>query len=184
MNAIAKLLRDLPPDEVAYYEDEVDIHLNPKIGPDWMVCGQQKEVATPGKNEKRYLAGAQSVGGKEMVWVEGEWKNSMLFIRLLWELVQRHPDAKVIHVILDKYSIHHTQQVATTLKTAQGQRIKLHFLPPYCPDHNRIESTWEDLHANVTRNHRCKSMEALMQNVHSYLRRRNQEMRDEYETAV
>jgi len=43
---------------VAVYEDEVDIHLNPKIGLDWMGLGQQKEVVTPGKNVKRYLAGA------------------------------------------------------------------------------------------------------------------------------
>ena len=184
LNAIQKLLGNLPPDEVAYYEDEVDIHLNPKIGPDWMVRGQQKEVATPGKNEKRYLAGAQSVGGKEMVWVEGERKNSVLFIRLLWELVQRHADAKVVHVILDNYSIHHTQQVKTSLKTPHGQRIKLQFLPPYCPDYNRIERTWQDLHANVTRNHRCKSMEELMQQVHDYLRRRNQETLEQYGMAA
>ena len=184
LNAIKELLGNLPPDEVAYYEDEVDIHLNPKIGPDWMVCGQQKEVETPGKNEKRYLAGAQSVRDKEMIWVEGERKNSILFIRLLWELVQKNPDAKVIHVILDNYSIHHTQQVKATLKTLYGQRIKLHFLPPYCPDHNSIERTWQDLHANVTRNHRCKSMQQLMREVHGYLRRRNREMRQQYRTAA
>ena len=52
----------LPRDEVAVYVDEVDIHLNPKIGPDWMLCGQQKTVLTPGKNEKRYLAGAWMLG--------------------------------------------------------------------------------------------------------------------------
>lgn len=45
-------------DEVAAYEDDVDIHRNPKIGPDWMVRGPQKEVMTPGRNEKRDLAGA------------------------------------------------------------------------------------------------------------------------------
>jgi transposase len=184
LNAIERLLGNLPSDEVAYYEDEVDVHLNPKIGPDWMVCGQQKEVATPGKNEKRYLAGAQNVRGKELIWVEGDKKNSMLFIRLLWELVQKHPKAKMIHVILDNYSIHHTQQVTTTLETPKGQRIKLHFLPPYCPDHNRIERTWQDLHANVTRNHRCKSMEELMQQVHNYLRDRNQELRQQYRMAA
>jgi hypothetical protein len=33
-------MKNLPADEVALYEDEVDIHLNPKIGPDWMVAGQ------------------------------------------------------------------------------------------------------------------------------------------------
>jgi hypothetical protein len=34
------------------------LHLNPKIGLDWMARGQQKEVVTPGQNQKRYLAGA------------------------------------------------------------------------------------------------------------------------------
>jgi transposase len=184
LNVIKELLRNLPAGEVAYYEDEVDIHLNPKIGPDWMVCGQQKEVATPGKNVKRYLAGAQRVSDKKMIWVEGEQKNSMLFIRLLWELAKAHPKAKTIHVVLDNYSIHHTQQVEMTLKTPQGRRIKLHFLPPYCPDHNRIERTWEDLHANVTRNHRCESMKQLMQQVHRYLCRRNQETCEQYRTAA
>jgi transposase len=184
LNAIARLLENLPPGEVAYYEDEVDIHLNPKIGLDWMVPNQQKEVLTPGKNEKRYLAGAQSVLDKKLVWVEAEQKNSMLFIRLLWELVQRHPRARAIHVILDNYSIHHTQQVKTTLETPLGQKIRLHFLPPYCPDDNRIERTWQDLHANVTRNHRCKSMEELMQQVHGYLHRRNQETQQPYRMAA
>ncbi|HBC1013528.1 TPA: winged helix-turn-helix domain-containing protein, partial [Escherichia coli] len=33
-----------------FYEDEVDIHLNPKIGADWQLRGQQKRVVTPGQN--------------------------------------------------------------------------------------------------------------------------------------
>ena len=45
----------------------------------------------------------------------------------------------------------------------------LHFLPPYCPDHNRIERLWQDLHANVTRNHRCVSMDELLLRVRSFL---------------
>jgi transposase len=173
LRAIRKLLDNLPRDEVAYYEDEVDIHLNPKIGPDWMVRGQQKEVETPGQNEKRYLAGAQDVRTGEIIWVERDRKNSILFILLLWELVQRNPKAKVVHVILDNYSIHHTQQVQLTLRTPEGKRIKLHFLPPYCPDHNKIERSWQDLHANVTRNHCCSTMTELMRQVRDYLGRRN-----------
>jgi transposase len=49
----------------------------------------------------------------------------------------------------------------------------LHFLPPYCPDDNKIERVWLDLHANVTRNHRCRSMEELMAQVASFLRAYN-----------
>ena len=54
-----------------------------------------------------------------------------------------------------------------------GDRVVLHFLPPYCPDYNRIERVWLDLHANVTRNHRCKSIEDLMAHVFAFLRAYN-----------
>jgi len=183
LRQIATLLANLPADEVAVYEDEVDIHLNPKIGLDWMVSGQQKEVLTPGKNEKRYLAGAQNSQTGELLW-EGDKKNSLLFIRLLWELTQHYRDAKTIHVILDNYSIHGTQQVELSLQTPEGRRLQLHFLPPYCPDHNKIERTWQDLHANVTRNHACLGMAELMSEVRHYLRRHSKKQLPEYAIAA
>lgn len=170
---IRRLVEQLSPAEVALYEDEVDLHLNPKIGRDWMVPGQQKAVPTPGRNEKRYLAGARNARTGELCIVEGERKNSQLFIGLLGKLAERYRSAPWIHVILDNYTIHSTRQVQLSLQSPEGQRIQLHFLPPYCPDHNPIERTWQDLHANVTRNHRCADMQELMSNVRSYLRHRN-----------
>lgn len=170
----------MPADEVVLYEDEVDIHLNPKIGLDWMVEGQQKEVMTPGQNDKRYLAGAQDAVTDQLIWVEGDKKDSLLFIRLLWELTQHYRNAKKIHEILDNYSIHLTQQVQLSLETPEGRRIELHFLPPYCPDHNRIERAWQDLHANVTRNHTYTTMNELMSEVRRYLRKHHQRKQQEY----
>jgi transposase len=181
---IRELLENLPADEVAVYEDEVDIHLNPKIGLDWMIRGQQKEVETPGQNEKRYLAGAKDARTGELIWVEAEKKTSRLFILMLWELVQHYPAAKKIHLILDNYCIHHTQQVQLSLDTPQGRRIELHFLPPYCPDENKIERTWQDLHAEVTRNHTCSDMQQLMKEVRRFLRSRNQKVLAEYRLAA
>jgi len=184
LSEIRRLVENLPPDEIAVYEDEVDIHLNPKIGLDWMVPGQQKQVLTPGQNQKRYLAGAQNVRTGELLWVEGEKKNSLLFILLLWKLVQHYAKAKAIHVILDNYCIHSTAQVEVSLATAAGQRLHLHFLPPYCPDHNTIERTWQDLHANVTRNHTCADMRQLMKNVRYYLKTRNREKREQHRSTA
>jgi hypothetical protein len=55
-------LRDLvertPASEPVYYSDEVDIHLNPRIGRDWMPRGHRRVVVTPGRNRKHHLAGA------------------------------------------------------------------------------------------------------------------------------
>jgi len=53
-------------------------------------------------------------------------------------------------------------------------RIVLHFLPPYCPDDNKIERcVWRELHANVTRNHKCQDMDELIHEVRRYLARLN-----------
>ena len=52
---IKRLIETLPPEEAVLYEAEVDIHLNPKIGPDYMLPGQQKTVPTPGKIVLRFL---------------------------------------------------------------------------------------------------------------------------------
>jgi transposase len=172
LNAIRSLLTTLPRGDVAFYEDEVDIHLNPKIGLDWMVRGQQKEVVTPGQNVKRYLAGALDVRTGMLTWVEGDRKNSALFIALLERLVAYHAKTAVIYVIVDNYRIHDSKITQVALWKYRG-RVRLHFLPPYCPNENKIERVWEDLHANVTRNHTCANIDRLMAEVRDYLWARN-----------
>jgi transposase len=184
LRAIERLVENLPADEVVLYLDEVDIHLNPKIGPDWTRRGRQKTVLTPGCNQKRYLAGAWNPKTRRLIYVEGERKNSLRFLDLLYKLATKtYPDAERIHIILDNYGIHDSLQVRLALKSAAAEKLKLHFLPPYCPDHNRIERIWKDLHDNVTRNHRCATMEELMTDVRSYLAARNQWRRHTYARA-
>jgi transposase len=173
LNQLQKLVGTLPRRDRIFYEDEVDIHLNPKIGLDWMVSGQQKEVLTPGQNEKRYLAGALDIRTGVVVWVEGERKTSYLFLDLLDQLRKEFADARCLHLILDNYRIHKSDIVFAALGGYLAGKIQLHFLPPYCPDHNKIERLWQDLHANVTRNHRQPTMTKLMEAVRYYLRKRN-----------
>jgi transposase len=175
LNHLKRLIATLPRHERVFYEDEVDVHLNPKIGLDWMGRGQQKDVQTPGKNEKRYLAGALDVRTGKLIWVEGVRKTSYLFLDLLDKLRRTYPNARRLHLILDNYRIHSSTIVAAALGGYLAGKVKLHFLPPYCPDDNRIERVWQDLHANVTRNHRCRDMEHLMDEVRYYLRKRNRQ---------
>ena len=169
LRAIKKILTNLRSDEVAYFEDEVDIHLNPRIGRDWTLRGQQKVVVTPGQNRKRYLAGALAVNGRDLVFVRSERKNSDLFLALLEKLRRHHPRARRIHLVLDNYGIHSSHRVRAYL-AKDGFRFRLLFLPPYSPEHNDIERLWREVHANVTRNHRCTTIDELMRRVTWYLR--------------
>lgn len=155
-------------EEPVLYSDEVDIHLNPKLGRDWMLRGQQRRVVTPGKNKKFYLAGALDVRTGRLHTTGAERKNAALFSQLLRLLARRYCRARRVHLIVDNYGIHSARLTKRTLATLAG-RIVLHFLPPYCPDANRIERVWQDLHANVTRNHRCKTLSQLLENCRRYV---------------
>ncbi|MCA9904585.1 MAG: IS630 family transposase, partial [Anaerolineae bacterium] len=169
LREIRALIENLPENEVALYEDEVDIHLNPKIGRDWMLPGTQRLVVTPGKNEKHYLAGALNAKSGEVHYVNNGRKNGYLFRLMLDELAAQYPKAAKIHVIVDNCSVHSERSVQRDLSEKHGGRIKLHFLPPYCPDHNKIERLWREVHANVTRNHRCGSLRELLAGVYRFL---------------
>jgi len=156
--------------EPVLYSDEVDVHLNPKIGRDWMLPGQQRRIVTPGKNEKFHLAGALDVRTGALHTTGLAHKGAALFCALLRDLANHYRTARRIHLIVDNYGIHSAHMTRRTLDELGG-RIVLHFLPPYCPDANRIERVWQDFHANVTRNHRCKTMKALLGNAREYLNR-------------
>ena len=176
IRGLHRLAAHPPPGAVVLFEDEVDIHLNPKLGYDWMLPGQQKVVVTPGKNAKRYLAGALNPETGRLLWVSGERKTSALFLDLLAHLLDAYPAAAAVHLILDNDGIHRSKAVAAALGS-WAARIRLHFLPPSCPNANRIERVWLDLHAAVTRNHRHTTIADLLTAVDHYLCARNQRTR-------
>jgi len=176
MAMIHALVDALPPTEACVWEDEADLDLNPRIGFDYMLPGTQRRVMTPGKNVKRYLAGAMDARTDRVVWVKADRKNSRLFIELLRKLLAEYAEKQVIHVILDNFSIHSSRQTRAWL-AEHGDKFRLHFLPPYCPDDNRIErKLWREMHANVTINHRCATIEELIGEVTYYLIRHNRQV--------
>ena len=94
-----------------------------------------------------------------------------MFLNLLRALLVVDRSVRRIHLILDNYAIHKSQAVEAFLRTI-GQKIQLHFLPPYCPEENRIERLWRDVHDNITRNHRCTRLQELLDHVCAYLESR------------
>jgi len=166
---IHRMIGGLPPDEAAAWEDEVDIDLNPRIGSDWTLPGRQRVVLTPGKKVKRYMAGALDAKTNRVTWVNGERKNSGLFIALLAKLLEVYADKRLIHLILDNYVIHSSKRTQAWLRE-HGSNPRLHFLPPYCPDDNRTErKVWREVHANGTIDHGYITIDALVAAVSRWL---------------
>ena len=162
---IRYLVENLPKQAALFFADELDINLLPKLGYEWMLRGTQREVETPGQNEKRYLAGALNYLTGKLLHVRGEKKNRFLFINLLEAIDRAYPVRKFtkIYLVVDNYKIHKAQAVVEWL--SKHPRFELVWLPSYCPRANPIERAFGDVHDKCTRHHKRKRLRDLVGDV-------------------
>ena len=171
---LRQVLATLPADEIAVSQAEVDINTNPKIGAMGMRRGQQAEMPTPGTTDKRSLAGSLN-GRTGALLVTAGWptegRSAALFVRHLDDLRWQLRRYRKIHVICDQARLHDCQLVWQYLEQ-WGHRLALHSLPTYSPDTNPIERVWWHLHEEITRCHRCQTMDELLDVVFAWLQHR------------
>ena len=169
LEEIQELLAALPENETAVFQDEVDVHLNPKIGSCWMLKGEQAEVVTPGDNIKRHLAGSLVWRtGTLLVSPAGTRRNAELFVAHLDDLRRRLRGFRMIHVICDNASFHNCRKVREYLEM-WDHRLQIHYLPKYAPETNPIERIWWCMHETLTRNHRCQEIDQLLNNIYTWV---------------
>jgi transposase len=169
--AIRLAVETLRPRQALLFVDELDIALLPKTGYQWMRKGTQTEVLTPGKNEKRYLAGAWDLRTGVIHFCCGERKTNALFRSLLDRLQSRYSAQQYdrVYLVADNYRIHKTQAVQQWW--AAHPRFQVLWLPTYCPRANPIERAFGDTHDKVTRNHKRKRLRDLVADVGCHLDR-------------
>jgi transposase len=167
---VRHLCETLPRDAALFFADELDIHLLPRLGCEWMLRGTQREVLTPGTNQKNYPAGALNYLTGQLVSVISARKNRWLFIDLLRLIGRAYPATKFtrIYVVVDNYVIHKARAVAAWL--TQHPRFELVRLPAYCPRANPIERAFGDVHDKCPRNHKRRVLAELVEDVRRRLR--------------
>ena len=154
---------------VVLFAAELDIHLLPKVGSQWMPKGETVKLVTPGQNQKPYLAGALEPKTGQLVQCTSPRKPNVLFRALLDQLEGRYPKAQFapVYVVVDTYGIHKAKAVERWL--AAHPRFEVLFLPTYCPKANPIERAFGDVHDKCTRTHQRNRIEDLLWDVERHL---------------
>lgn len=129
--------------------------------------GQHKSITTPGHNQKYYLAGALHSDTRRVHYIGGSKKCSGLFINLLETLRRTYRRAKTITLVVDNDIIHKSRKVESWLE--KNTKSRLLFLPTYSPWLNPIELLWLSLHETITRNHQCRYMWQLLEQVKLFM---------------
>jgi len=165
---IRSVFEQLGASEAMLFADELDIHLLPKIGYQWMLKGTQTEVMTPGSNKKMFLAGALDIITGKVLYTVGCRKNRFLFIELLNRIDRTYKRFDRIYVVIDNYKIHKAKDVQKWFDA--HSRFEPLWLPTYCPRANPIERAFGDVHDKCTRNHKRKWIEHLVEDVKWHFR--------------
>jgi hypothetical protein len=72
-------------------------------------------------------------------------------IMLLKAIEAMYPGKRLIHLFVDNARCHHPKLVQAWLARPDC-RIKLHFIPAYCPRLDPIERLWGLMHRHITHN--------------------------------
>ena len=148
-----KLLNTLGDDEAVVFADAV--HPTHAVRPAGCWAPKDTKIAIAGTSgrQRLNLHGAVDLETGATRMIEVTTVDAVSTIALLMAIVTMYPTKRLIHVFLDNARYHHAVLVQEWL-ARHGSRIKLHFIPIYCPHLNPIERLWGLMHRHVTHN-RC-----------------------------
>ena len=151
IEAYENLLKSLGSDEAVLFVDAVHpTHATRPVGC-WTTRQDNLAIEQTSGRQRLNIRGAVGLETGQTRMIEAETIDALSTIRLLEPIEAIYPVMALIHVFLDNARYHHAKLVQEGL-AQPGRRIKLHFVPGYCPHLNPIERLWGVMHKNITHN--------------------------------
>jgi transposase len=146
-----KLMNSLGDDEAVLFADAVHpTHAARPVGC-WAPKQDNLAIEQTSGRQRINIHGAIDLETGQTRMIEALTIDAASTIRLLESIEAHYPLLALIHVFLDNAKYHHARIVREWL-AQPGRRIKLHFVPAYCPHLNPIERLWGVMHRNITHN--------------------------------
>ena len=151
IEAYEKLLNSLPSDEAVLFADAVHPSHAARPAGCWAPKEETLAIEQTSGRQRLNIHGAIDLESGQTRMVEVETVDALSTIKLLEAIEALYPMLALIHVFLDNARYHHARLVQDWL-AQPGRRIRLHFIPPYCPHLNPTERLWGLMHKHVTHN--------------------------------
>jgi len=145
------LLNSLADNEAVLFADAVHPTHAVRAAGCWAPKEETLAIEQTSGRQRINIHGAINLETGETRMIEVLTVDAASTIRLLESIEALYPLLALIHVFLDNARYHHAKLVQEWL-ARPGCRIKLHFVPSYCPHLNPIERLWGLMHRNVTHN--------------------------------
>jgi transposase len=151
VESYGKLLNSIGDNEAVLFADAVHPTHATRPAGCWAPAGDKLAIEQTSGRQRINIHGAIDLETGQTRMIETLSVDAASTIRLLESIEALYPMLALIHVFLDNARYHHAKLVRQWLDRP-GCRIKLHFIPPYCPHLNPIERLWGLMHKHVTHN--------------------------------
>ena len=145
------LLNSLADNEAVLFADAVHPTHAARPAGCWAPSHEKLAIEQTSGRERINIHGAIDLATGQTRMIEVITVDAVSSIRLLESIEALYPMLVLIHVFLENARYHHARLVQQWV-ARPGCRIKLHFIPAYCPHLNPIERLWGLMHRNVTHN--------------------------------
>jgi transposase len=145
------LLNSLADNEAVLFADAVHPTHAVRAAGCWAPKQETLAIGQTSGRQRINIHGAINLETGQTRMIEVLTVDAVSTIRLLDSIEALYPLLVLIHVFLDNARYHHAKLVQEWL-ARPGCRIKLHFVPSYCPHLNPIERLWGLMHRNITHN--------------------------------
>jgi transposase len=151
IGAYNTLLNQLSGDEAVLFADAVHpTHAVRPVGC-WAPKAVPLAVEQNSGRDRLNIHGAIDLESGQTIIKDVLTVDALSTILLLTAIEAVYPNLRLIHVFLDNARYHHAKLVRVWLARPEC-RIKLHFVPAYCPHLNPIERLWGLMHRHTTHN--------------------------------
>ena len=177
------LLNNLLDDEVVVFADAVHPTHSSQPAGCWVPKGMKLGLDQTTGRDRLNIHGAINLETGQTHMVDVHRVDAASTLSLLAALEARYPDKRLIHVFADNARYHHAKLVQAWMKQP-GRRIKLHFVPAYCPHLNPIERLWGLMRKHNIHNRRYATMIDFSQAILGFLRHQVPRRWDEFSSTV
>lgn len=152
-----------------------------KVTYGWIRKGKEQLIKQSASRTRENIIGSIELNSLKVMTTHPEKVNAETTIEFLTKLKTIYPDVSVLHIILDQSGYHTSQAVR---KFAQGNNIKLHYLPPYSPNLNPIERLWKFMNEQIRNNCFFNSAKEFRETIRDFFRVKIPEMKEALKSRI
>ena len=143
------LKKNTPNNEPIFFSDASHPTMATKVSCGWIKKGHDKLIPTTASRTRENLVGFIKLNTMDVIVESHPTVNSDAIISSMKNTKALHPEAPLIHFILDQGAYNKSKAVR---EFAAINNIKLHYLPTYSPNLNPIERLWKVMNEHVRNN--------------------------------